>query len=438
MERTGYNGGAVYEIPAEDIEYIGYFYGKNGREDLKDAYVRIGTMRGRKPDFLINCELFDFSTRAPASDVVENGKIHRLTESFGMSFVSNEKAAFSYKNLIGAPDYVGFYPVLLRDRKRAFTTTPAGLAGKRGRTAIAVNKKNDVFLALIPDNNGGATLEDVTQAFIKEGATDGGNLDGGGSSQWYSPGGCIYTGRPLRGFIAIWVKSEKNTLKTSKYNVSIRQNMIPIKRPNRPGKKNSMQYITIHETGNYTKKADANAHANYLRTTSEKVSWHYTVDDKEAVQHLPDYETAFHAGTTAGNTSSIGIEICVNADCDFDKAAKNAAALVRKLRAEHDIPIGNVVQHNYWSGKNCPKSLRKSGWTDFVNMCLANEGGEAEQKTVSVRTVLNIRRDPPNAFGVNLSRVVGTYKNGEKVAVYEKKNGWYRTHRGWCHSTYLK
>ena len=50
------------------------------------------------------------------------------------------------------------------------------------------------------------------------------------------------------------------------------------------------------------------------------MSWHYTVDDHAIVQHLPDYETAYHAGDGKdgpGNTTSIGIEICVNAGGDF-------------------------------------------------------------------------------------------------------------------------
>jgi N-acetylmuramoyl-L-alanine amidase len=35
--------------------------------------------------------------------------------------------------------------------------------------------------------------------------------------------------------------------------------------------------------------------------------------------------------------------------------------------SKHNIPIGNVVQHNKWSGKNCPRRLRASGWSTFIN-----------------------------------------------------------------------
>ena len=134
-----------------------------------------------------------------------------------------------------------------------------------------------------------------------------------------------------------------------------------------------MEYITIHETGNYSPTADAEAHASYLKTTSEKVSWHYSVDEKEIYQHIPDNEVAYHAGSTKGNETSIGIEICVNSDGNFNNACNNAIALVRKLMRDHNIPIKNVVQHNFWNGKNCPANLRLGGWNDFIKKCSATD-----------------------------------------------------------------
>ena len=104
------------------------------------------------------------------------------------------------------------------------------------------------------------------------------------------------------------------------------------------------------------------------------VSWHYTVDDHAIVQHLPDYETAYHAGDGKdgpGNTTSIGIEICVNAGGDFEAAKANAAALVRLLMEEHGISADRVVQHNHWNGKDCPKTIRATAgaWEAFLALC---------------------------------------------------------------------
>ncbi len=158
--------------------------------------------------------------------------------------------------------------------------------------------------------------------------------------------------------------------------LEIQADYIPAGRKNRPGGTNPGTYITIHETGNPDPGADGLAHAAYLKGAAEDafVSWHYTVDDRAIVQHLPDWETAYHAGDGAdgpGNAESIGVEICVNAGGDFEAAKANAAALVRLLMAEHHIPVENVVQHNRWSGKDCPHTIRhtEGAWEDFLALC---------------------------------------------------------------------
>ncbi|MGO2634733.1 MAG: peptidoglycan recognition protein family protein, partial [Galactobacter sp.] len=123
--------------------------------------------------------------------------------------------------------------------------------------------------------------------------------------------------------------------------------------------------ITVHETGNTSKGADAAAHGNLqFNGNSRDASWHYTVDDTEAVRSYPDTAPCWHAGSREGNLTSIGVEICVNADGDYEKALANAAELVSYLRAKHSIPRARVYQHNHWSGKNCPTRLRASGQWD--------------------------------------------------------------------------
>ena len=157
--------------------------------------------------------------------------------------------------------------------------------------------------------------------------------------------------------------------------MNIIHDYIPFGRLNRPGRLNPCEFITIHETGNTSKGAGAKNHASYIKKKDTQVSWHYTVDDKEIYQHLPDNEDAFHAsdGAGNGNRKSIGIEICVNSDGDFGQACENAAELVRELMKKYGIPLHKVVQHNYWSGKNCPKTLRAGGWADFLEMCKGKE-----------------------------------------------------------------
>ena len=157
--------------------------------------------------------------------------------------------------------------------------------------------------------------------------------------------------------------------------MQIIQDFIPFGSKNRPGVKNPMRYITIHNTGNASIGAGAKAHSNYLKSSTAinlPVSWHYTVDDKVIYQHVPDSETAYHAGdgSGSGNTQSIGIEICENTDSDLFKATENTVDLVVSLCQKYTIPTKNVLQHNYWSGKDCPHKLRRNApysWEDFLD-----------------------------------------------------------------------
>lgn len=180
------------------------------------------------------------------------------------------------------------------------------------------------------------------------------------------------------------------TVRATDNGIAIQQRIIKAGRKNRPGNANSCANVTIHETGNKAKGADAAAHAGYLDSAAgekDMVSWHYTVDDHAIIQHLPDGEGGYHAGDSTGNRSSIGIEICVNEGGDFEAAKRNAAALVRLLMAEHKIPIANVVQHNRWSGKNCPATIRATpgGWAAFVALCECKETKPTEDYREAVK-----------------------------------------------------
>ena len=191
-------------------------------------------------------------------------------------------------------------------------------------------------------------------------------------------------GRTDMGWVSMaYLEPVETAQRVTDNGITIQQDIIPAGRRNRPGGRNPDVYITIHETGNTDAGADAEAHGKYLTGSAGEASltsWHYTVDDHAIVQHLPDNETAYHAGDGAGgpgNATSIGIEICVNQDGDFEAAKANAAALVRLLMAEHGIPLGNIKQHHDWNGKNCPATIRATpgAWEAFLALC----GGESEE-----------------------------------------------------------
>jgi len=181
--------------------------------------------------------------------------------------------------------------------------------------------------------------------------------------------------------------------------MNIIQDLIPKGRKNRPGRVNPMKFITIHNTGNSNKGAGARNHANYLKgdvAANAPVSWHYTIDEKEIIQHLPDNEDGFHAGDGGGNGNrqSIGLEICMNSDGDLLKATDLAAELTASLCRKHNIPIENVVQHNRWSGKNCPQLIRGGkpySWDTFIGKVKAHLAPPKPLTRAECRAIIQAR-----------------------------------------------
>jgi N-acetylmuramoyl-L-alanine amidase len=148
------------------------------------------------------------------------------------------------------------------------------------------------------------------------------------------------------------------------------------------------RYITIHSTQNWT--ADAWQHSKALKNGALRARkrsggnrigyliWHFTVDDKVAVQHMPTNEQGEHADFNGpGNNYSIGIEMCEqrgsNRSATLDRTAKLAAYLMVK----NNIPLKNIVPHYHWprhgcspEHKNCPHFLLENGrpgrkWRSF-------------------------------------------------------------------------
>lgn len=171
--------------------------------------------------------------------------------------------------------------------------------------------------------------------------------------------------------------------------------LIPRGRVDRPGTSITATSVTIHNTDNPDRGANAKAHARaivsgsllgeYLR------SWHFTVDDTSIYRHIPISEMAYHAGKRAGNTTSIGVEICQNSDLDAPKAYRNAAGLAAQLLKEiGKSPAEGLKQHHDWSGKDCPGVLRHKpgGWAAFVadvNAAFVSESLESISFPISKR-----------------------------------------------------
>ncbi|PIJ96857.1 peptidoglycan recognition protein family protein [Lysinibacillus sphaericus] len=127
------------------------------------------------------------------------------------------------------------------------------------------------------------------------------------------------------------------------------------------GRKNTRKKVCIHETDNTKKGSGADNHARMQANgNSRKASWHWSVDDKKAVQSFTHDWQCWAAGSTQGNNEAIQVEMCVNSDGDYVRTIQNTAALVAKILKDESLTINDVVQHNFYSGKNCPSKMRST------------------------------------------------------------------------------
>lgn len=135
------------------------------------------------------------------------------------------------------------------------------------------------------------------------------------------------------------------------------------------GRANTKKFLTIHETGNTKRGANAAAHAHLQSRAGSEATWHWTVDDKEAVQSFAHDFQLWHAGDVRGdgNMKSIAIETCVNSDANPTKVRQNLIELAARIVVDENIARANIVQHNRWSGKDCPHYIREAGtWGALV------------------------------------------------------------------------
>lgn len=167
-------------------------------------------------------------------------------------------------------------------------------------------------------------------------------------------------------------------------------------RPNRPFAGGLAAFITIHQTGNPRPSADAHAHARWMARQAP-YSWHATIDDREVWQSLDWGEQGWHAGDGAGgpgNATSIGLEICMQEGIDEAAADLNAAWLTARLRLDgHGYEA--IVQHNHWTGKNCPALIRAEPgrWERFLEQVARFEESEARTRLEHRVTRLEERVD---------------------------------------------
>ena len=132
----------------------------------------------------------------------------------------------------------------------------------------------------------------------------------------------------------------------------------------------NIKYIVVHDTANSQNGADADAHFSYFNGGNREASAHYFVDDSQILRIIKDSDSAWHCGDGHGrygitNENSLGIEMCVNSDGDFEKTKKNALELIVFLMETYNIDFENVVRHYDASRKICTSIMSKNNWTEW-------------------------------------------------------------------------
>jgi len=70
-----------------------------------------------------------------------------------------------------------------------------------------------------------------------------------------------------------------------------------------------------------------------------------------------------------GNNNSIGIESCIDFGSDVYYTWQKTAKLVANLLYNNNLTFDDVKQHHYFSGKNCPQTIRMNNkWDHFMDL----------------------------------------------------------------------
>lgn len=221
--------------------------------------------------------------------------------------------------------------------------------------------------------------------------------------------------------------------------------------------------IVCHWTANTKKGADAQANRNYFNNgspgpggTLRAASAHYCVDDHSIVQCIPDGEVAYHVGARKYNTIgyalfgdapaltpnyfTVGYEMCVNSDGNWELTRGHSIDLAAHLLVKHELTIQSLYRHFDVTGKDCPKMLLDpKAWSEYraeVLMVLRQYAIEGATPQVVASKGLNIRKGPGIEHEIRYELA-----KGERVVVFpnRREGDWVVVgQEEWVNLKYLK
>lgn len=203
------------------------------------------------------------------------------------------------------------------------------------------------------------------------------------------------------------VKVRQNLMSSSLYSWKSPYSMTPTR-------------IVVHNTAN---DASADAEIRYMNKSQaeggRQTSFHYAVDNIEAVQGLPENRNGWHAGdgNGKGNREGIAIEICYSKSGGdrFIKAEENAAELIVDILKRYGWGIDKVTKHQDYANKYCPHRTLDMGWERFLNIVRSKLGANLTPST-NTTTESTIYDGNSLVDGLKSIGVDSSFSNRTKIA----------------------
>ena len=111
-------------------------------------------------------------------------------------------------------------------------------------------------------------------------------------------------------------------------------------------------------------------------TTAQIVDMGIHIEEQDGQYYLGKtwYSSTYNrVGNYGGNRNSIGIETCVNNGSNLWQTWHMVSYLTASLALKYDLPLSRVVNHHFFSGKDCPQTMRTAGYWDDVMLLVAAE-----------------------------------------------------------------
>ena len=195
------------------------------------------------------------------------------------------------------------------------------------------------------------------------------------------------------------------------------------------------QYIVIHDTANASVGANAYRHFQYFNGAERNASADFFIDDSNIIQ-VNDYTRyyTYHCNDKTlepgpyrklvHNNNSIGLELCINKDGNYNNAFNNLVDITLYLMNKLSISDDRVIRHKDVSGKNCPTTMNMDNeklWKEFKSR-ISNGGKLTMEQYNQIMTYIHNLENELTSTKAKLETVLRSQQNDridiDKVSSY--------------------